>query len=65
MKIPFLGKEESNPLFMRGTSLNTIKSSAVLDLTDLLMDYGFSPRNAMDTATNFWNKHHKKLKEVL
>ena len=38
---------------------------AILDMTDLLVNYGFKPDEAFEEAKKFWKKHNKKLKEVL
>lgn len=39
-------------------------SEATMDMTDLLVSYGFSPENAISEATKFWNRHKKKLREA-
>ena len=41
------------------------KQEAVMDMADLLMDYGFTPDKAVKTAKDFWKKHNGKLKDVI
>jgi len=41
------------------------KREAIMDLSDLLVSYGFSVEDAIKTSTDFWQKHRKKLKEAV
>jgi len=38
---------------------------AVSDLAELLMKWGFKPKEAWTESEKFWKKHKKKLNEVL
>jgi len=40
-------------------------TNAVLDLMGLLLQYGFTPEEAMRVSTDFWRKHKKKLRSVI
>jgi hypothetical protein len=42
-----------------------IKKRAIMDLSNLLTNYGFSPEEALKVAREFWDKNEKKLKEVM
>jgi hypothetical protein len=42
-----------------------IKKRAIIDLSNLLTNYGFSPEEALKVAREFWDKNEKKLKEVM
>jgi len=47
-----------------GRDEDALKNSATMDLSDLLVSYGFSPKEAIQVSTNFWNKHKAKLKSA-
>lgn len=42
-----------------------VKSEATMDLADYLIRWGFSPEKAMKEAKDFWNKHDRKLDEMV
>jgi len=42
-----------------------LKREAIMDMSDLLVSYGFNVEDAIKTSTDFWDKHKKKLKEAV
>jgi pyruvate/2-oxoacid:ferredoxin oxidoreductase alpha subunit len=38
---------------------------AIIDMTDFLVGYGFTPSEAMKEAEDFWKKHKDKLKRIV
>jgi len=42
-----------------------LKEKAIMEMTNFLMNYGFSFEEAVKVAKEFWSKHEKKLKELI
>ena len=42
-----------------------LKQKAIMDMSNLLMNYGFTFEEAVKTAKDFWSKNEKKLKELV
>ena len=38
---------------------------AIIDMTNFLVGYGFTPSEAMKEAEEFWKKHKDKLKRIV
>ena len=46
-------------------NIERLKHEATLDMSDLLISYGFEPNEAYKTAKSFWEKHKKKLEKAI
>jgi len=42
-----------------------ILNEAIYDMADLLMRYGFPPKEAFQVSEKFWKKYKKKIRELL
>lgn len=45
--------------------VDSLRSEAILDMTDILTRYGFNLDEAIKESRQFWGKHKKKLNEIL
>lgn len=45
--------------------LDELYNEAVLQMSELLIDWGFAPEDALKESRNFWKKHKKKLYQVV
>jgi hypothetical protein len=53
--------------FIKGKKKGTemIHREAILDMSEFLISYGFTPSEAIKTSETFWNKNRKKLEKVV
>jgi hypothetical protein len=42
-----------------------LKREAIIEMTNLCMDYGASPKEAISSSEKFWNSKKKWLERVL
>lgn len=45
--------------------IERLKHEATLEMTDLLVNYGFEPDEAYKVSKEFWEKHKEKLKKAI